>query len=343
MKKIFKSMLSLSIALFITATLSAQEPNAKARAKARAKADNRVENMCQTVKINNDIKEKIKQITYEYIYLVDVEYKNKKWDSTKERRAAVGKAFSNYIKQMQALIPSDQREAFEAWRKLPPAKRDKKPGNATQNNDPELLEKEEKARQRADNRVENMCQTVKICDDLKQIAKDITYDYLHKVSIDIRNQEWDSAEERKAATTKAFKTYTTQLKKLIPEDQLEAFNTWRRLPTEERDKKVDPAPSVPAPIIESVQARTEKRVANLCRAIKVDNKTKQQLEKINYDYFYDVVYLNSFRPWKSEEERKANSRARFKSYMSAMENAIPADQMQAFKAWCELPTAERDK
>ena len=48
----------------------------------------------------------------------------------------------------------------------------------------------------------------------------------------------------------------------IPEDQLEAFETWRRLPTAERDRKVDPAPSVPAPIIEKADVRAEKRQQN---------------------------------------------------------------------------------
>ena len=341
MKFILKSMLSLSAALLVTFSLTAKEPYPKSRAK----ADNRVENMCQTVKIDNATKEKIKQITYDYIVLVDVKYKEKEWSSADERRNAVGKAFNEYMKQVRALIPSDQKEAFETWRKLPTAERDKKvtPANSSQNSDPQLLEKEKKARARADNRVENMCQTVKICDDLKQIAKDISYDYFHKVNIDFRNQKWGSEEERKAASSKAFRTYMERLKKMIPEDQKEAFYAWCKLSTAERDKKVEPAPSVPAPIIESVQARTEKRVANLCRAIKVNNKTKEQLEKINYDYFYDVNYLYRFRLWKSEDERRATSSARFKSYRKAMEEAIPADQIAAFQEWCKLPTAERDK
>lgn len=343
MKTVFRPLLALGAAMLISVCVSAKEKYPKARAK----ADNRVENMCQTVKLSNDIKEKIKQITYDYIVLVDVKYREQEWPSQQARKEAGGKAFNEYIKQMRSLIPSDQRAAFETWRRLPPAERDRQvaPSGPAQkaNADPKLTEKEQKARDRANNRVENMCQTVKINDDLKQIAKDISYDYFYKVNIEFRAKEWASEEEKKAATSEAYRTYTTQLKKLIPEDQMEAYRAWSRLSTAERDRKVDPAPSIPAQKNEKAAARAEKRVANLCRAIQVNNKTKQLLEEINYNYFYEADYLNRFRTWKSEEERKAASGARYKAYLKEMESVIPADQMKAFKEWCKLPTAERDK
>ena len=68
MKTVFRPLLALGAAMLISVCVSAKEKYPKARAK----AVNRVENMCQTDKLSIDIKEKIKQITYDYIVLVDV-------------------------------------------------------------------------------------------------------------------------------------------------------------------------------------------------------------------------------------------------------------------------------
>ena len=90
---------------------------------------------------------------------------------------------------------------------------------------------------RAQNRIDNMCQTVQLDDATKQKAVEMVYTFL-STSADLSAQKKEnklSEGEYKVAQKKKYENYLKTLQALIPEDQSIAYEEWLNKPKEERD------------------------------------------------------------------------------------------------------------
>ena len=90
---------------------------------------------------------------------------------------------------------------------------------------------------RAQNRIDNLCQTVTLDDATKQQAVDLTYKQMSDfgaINAQKKNNEI-SEDEFKAAMKKTGDDYWKELLTLIPKEQRPAYNEWRRKPGSERD------------------------------------------------------------------------------------------------------------
>lgn len=95
----------------------------------------------------------------------------------------------------------------------------------------------EKVMTRAQNRIDNMCQTVKIDEAAKQEAVNLTYAvFTEKAKLgNQKSNNQISEEEYKIEDKKVTDEYWKNLTGLIPKDQLAVYKEWRSKPGKERD------------------------------------------------------------------------------------------------------------
>jgi len=95
----------------------------------------------------------------------------------------------------------------------------------------------EKQMTRAKDRIENMCQTVKVDDATKQKAVDLTYNvFAENGKLDAQKKKSElSEDDYKAAVKKNTDEYWKNLQSLMPKDQLAAYKAWKSIPGKERD------------------------------------------------------------------------------------------------------------
>ena len=114
---------ALFMMLLVTAPVFAQKVDQMKRAQ------NTIDNLCQTVNLDATTKQKAIDLTYEHnVAYSDRDARMKANELTeKEFNAIGGKIYDNYWKELQALIPEDQLDAFLAWKSKPKSERNAVP------------------------------------------------------------------------------------------------------------------------------------------------------------------------------------------------------------------------
>ena len=113
---------SLFMMLFVAAPAFAQQVDQKNKKRAW----NTIENMCQTVELDAATKQKARELTYERgVAYSDRTARMKANEITKQEYDAIGRKINNdYWKELQALIPASQLDAFLAWKSKPKEERE---------------------------------------------------------------------------------------------------------------------------------------------------------------------------------------------------------------------------
>jgi len=114
---------ALLTALLIAVPMFAQKVDQKIMNKAKG----RIENMCQTVKLDDDTKQKVLDLSYQQMLAMSNLWKQKSTMPEDEFKATIKKSGDEYWKSMQSMIPKDQLAAYKAWKSQPQEKRDAAP------------------------------------------------------------------------------------------------------------------------------------------------------------------------------------------------------------------------
>jgi len=116
---------ALCMMLLVAAPAFAQQVDQKVMKKAW----NTIENMCQTVKLNAATKQKTLDLTYERgMAYRDRDARMEANEITKQEFDSIGKKINDkYWKDLQALIPENQLDAFLAWKSKPKEEREAGP------------------------------------------------------------------------------------------------------------------------------------------------------------------------------------------------------------------------
>lgn len=88
---------------------------------------------------------------------------------------------------------------------------------------------------RAQDRINNLCQTVELDEATKQKAVDLTCRQLSDITALQKQKDAIPKEEFDVAMKKIIDEYWKEMAMLIPKDQQKAFREWKRKPVAERN------------------------------------------------------------------------------------------------------------
>ena len=116
-------------ALFMMLLIAAPAFAQKVDQKMEKRAWNTIENLCQTVQLDAATKQKARDLTYtRAMAYVEPKARMDANEITKKEYEAIGKKINDkYWKEMQALIPENQLDAFLAWKSKPKEEREAGP------------------------------------------------------------------------------------------------------------------------------------------------------------------------------------------------------------------------